>query len=144
MSSDKSRIAYEPSATGPRAMISGTRASVADIAQIYQVKLDELLIDLIAKSLPHLSHEQVGAALDHWRQNPDEIEDQIGKESELTRPSLRPGELPALLLRIRVHLPSQHTYARHAQLVKGSPVNLGDHDGLVIQFSEVARPTTTA
>jgi uncharacterized protein (DUF433 family) len=80
-------IEHKPSAYGGRAegkaMIAGTRVRVSDIARLYEIKLDEMMIQYISEALPHLTREQIREALDYWRANRAEIDREIELEEAL-------------------------------------------------------------
>jgi len=42
--------------------------------------LDELVAERIQQGLPHLTVEQIQAALDYWREHPEEIANEIAED----------------------------------------------------------------
>ncbi len=64
-------------------IIEGTRVRVNDIARLYELCLQELVIERIGKALPHLSEEQIEAAVRFWREHPDEIAQEIRDEEAI-------------------------------------------------------------
>jgi uncharacterized protein (DUF433 family) len=73
-------IVYKPGAGGKTPVIKGTRVRVSDIAVLYGMMRDEVVVERIQKSLPHLTAEQIQAAIDYWRENEAEVLDEIAQE----------------------------------------------------------------
>jgi uncharacterized protein (DUF433 family) len=60
-----------------RPVIKGTRIRVSDIAQEYQALEQETPAERIQRCFPHLDLEQIEAAIEYWRDHPEEIDADI-------------------------------------------------------------------
>jgi uncharacterized protein (DUF433 family) len=69
---------------GESAYIKGTRTRVSDILRMFDVMRDEVIIERICRALPHLTPDQVRAALEYGRGN-QAVEDEIREEESLLR-----------------------------------------------------------
>jgi uncharacterized protein (DUF433 family) len=67
---------------GESAYIGNSRIRVSHIAEIYSQMLDDVVAERIQDSLPHLTLEEVHAALAYWREHPDEIAMEIQQDRE--------------------------------------------------------------
>jgi uncharacterized protein (DUF433 family) len=67
---------------GKSAYVKGTRTRVSDIVRLYDIMKEELIIERICRALPHLTEEQVRAALDYGRYDPS-VKDEILEERAL-------------------------------------------------------------
>ena len=77
-------IGTKPGGTSPA--IAGTRIRVAIIAQICKrIGEGSHTVGDIIKMYPHLTPEQVQAAIDYWHENRSEIEEEIREEDEISR-----------------------------------------------------------
>jgi uncharacterized protein (DUF433 family) len=76
-------IEYKAGAGGKSPVIKGTRVRVSDIAVLYRIMRDEVVVERIQKSLPHLTTEQIQAAIDYWRENQDEVQDELAQERRI-------------------------------------------------------------
>lgn len=84
MDSPNAAIEYRSGASGEKtAFISGTRVRVSDIARLYTIMRETIIIERMLQALPSLSEEQVAAALAFWRENEKEIENEINQENEI-------------------------------------------------------------
>ena len=81
----KSDIVRRSGAGGTSAYIRGTRVRVSDIASLVLILRDETMEERINRALPHLTPEQIDAALAYWNSHSDEIEAQIEEEEALFR-----------------------------------------------------------
>jgi uncharacterized protein (DUF433 family) len=70
-------IEHRSSAGRSSPVIKGTRVRVAEIAQLYRLLSEEVVAERIQKALPHLTMEQIQAALAYWRNHPDEVQSEI-------------------------------------------------------------------
>ena len=68
---------------GRSAFIKGTRVRVSDIAQLEGLRNGSSAPEQICKALPHLTPEQVRAALEYWRAHPKDIQKEIEEEEAL-------------------------------------------------------------
>jgi uncharacterized protein (DUF433 family) len=67
------------------AYVGRSRVRVSDIARQYEVLLDELMTKNIQESYPHLTEEEIFAAIRYWRDHPDEISEEIERDEEIIR-----------------------------------------------------------
>ena len=68
---------------GRSAFIKGTRVRVSDIAQREGLRNGMSAPEQICRALPHLTPEQVQAALEYWRTHPEDIQKEIEEEEAL-------------------------------------------------------------
>jgi uncharacterized protein (DUF433 family) len=68
---------------GKTAFIKGTRTRVLDIARMFLIMQDELIIERICQALPHLEPGQVRAAVEWWRKHSKDIENQMMEEEKI-------------------------------------------------------------
>ena len=68
---------------GETAFLTGTRTRVSDVARLFLIERDEMVIERICKALPHLQPDQVRAALDWWRSNEEQVQAEIDLEQAL-------------------------------------------------------------
>ena len=68
---------------GGRPRIEGTRITVDHLVSYREVLLDELLTKRLLEAFPHLTEEQVVAALDYYRGHKDEIDALVEDDSAL-------------------------------------------------------------
>lgn len=78
-----------PGVVGGYPVIAGTRTPVRTIVTLY-CETYPGDIDRIVESLPHLSREQVEAALEYYRDQPDVIDEDIARQRRATFEHLRP------------------------------------------------------
>jgi uncharacterized protein (DUF433 family) len=64
---------------GKSAYITGTRVRVLDIAELHDLLSKESIDERIQRALPHLTLEQIQAALAYWREHREEITAEIAK-----------------------------------------------------------------
>ncbi len=64
-------------------IIKGTRIRVADVVRYYRLLAREMVIERIVQALPHLTPEQVRAALDYYDRHRYEIERELREEDRL-------------------------------------------------------------
>jgi uncharacterized protein (DUF433 family) len=76
-------ISIRRGAGGESAYVEGTRTRVSDIARLYKMMREEVIIERMIRSMPHLTPSQIAAALEYWRANADEIDDEIAEEDLL-------------------------------------------------------------
>jgi uncharacterized protein (DUF433 family) len=80
---ENEEIEIREGAGGKSAYVGASRVRVSDIARMYQVALDELVVERIQKGLPHLTVRQVVVAIKYWRAHKKEIEDEIAEEEAI-------------------------------------------------------------
>jgi uncharacterized protein (DUF433 family) len=56
-------IEHKAGPGGKTPVIKGTRVRVSDIARLYEILQDEVVVERIQRSLPHLTPSQIHAAL---------------------------------------------------------------------------------
>ena len=77
-------IGTKPGGTSPA--IAGTRIRVAIIAQICaRIGEGAHTVPDIIRMYPHLTSDQVQAAIDYWHDNKVQIEEEIHEEDEISR-----------------------------------------------------------
>jgi uncharacterized protein (DUF433 family) len=64
-----------------RPMIKGTRTRVSAVAQLYELLQRETPAERIRRALPYLEIEQIEAAIEYWRNHPEEIEADIERDN---------------------------------------------------------------
>jgi len=79
----KPAIEIRTGAGGETAYITDTRVRVSDIVRLYEIAREEVLVEYIQRALPHLSYEQITAALAYYRQNTTRIETELKEEDEV-------------------------------------------------------------
>lgn len=79
-SPDRDPIETRRGPGGESAFIAGTRVRVSDVAQLYGLIQEELVVERIVRSLPHLTPAQVRAAIEYWRSHEQQISDEIAEE----------------------------------------------------------------
>lgn len=80
---DKSMIEVRKSGAGfDTAYVGKSRVRVSDIARMYALAQDELIVERIHEWVPTLSKEQIHAALEYWREHPAEVQAVIDRDSE--------------------------------------------------------------
>ena len=76
-------IEHRTGAAGfPHAYVGKSRVRVANIAAMYQSMLDELVVERLLEAYPQLTGEQIAAAIQYWREHPDEIEEDLRRDEE--------------------------------------------------------------
>ena len=78
-------IEIREGAGGKSAYVGRSRIRVSDIAQQYQLALDELVIERICRGFPSLAPEQIEAAIKYWREHKEEIDTLIAEEEAILR-----------------------------------------------------------
>lgn len=78
-----------PGVAGGYPVIVGTRTPVRTIVTLY-CETYPGDIDKVVESLPHLTREQVEAALDYYRERPDVIDEDIARQRRATLAHFRP------------------------------------------------------
>ncbi len=68
---------------GKSYVIDGTRTRVANVVRYYHRCAREMTIERVVQALPHLTPEQVEAALDFYERNRDLVDEEIRREEEL-------------------------------------------------------------
>lgn len=76
-------IEVRESSAGSSAFIRGTRVRVADLVQLYLLMQQEVIVERVLRSLPHLTAEQVHDALDYWKTHKEDIEIEVQAEDAL-------------------------------------------------------------
>ncbi len=65
------------------ATIEGTRVRVKDIVAQYPQVLDEIVAERMHQGYwPHLTREQIEAAISYWRKHPEQITEEMRIEKE--------------------------------------------------------------
>jgi uncharacterized protein (DUF433 family) len=82
---DNKHIQRRPAASGETVYVGDSRVRVSEIARRYALALDEIATDRIQDALPHLTKKQIRAALEYWREHPQEIAREIAEEEEILR-----------------------------------------------------------
>jgi uncharacterized protein (DUF433 family) len=72
------------------AYVGRSRVRVSDIARQYEVLLDELMTKNIQEGYPHLTDDEILAAIRYWRAHPDEIAEEIERDQQALS-SLKPA-----------------------------------------------------
>src|SRR5688572_1462929 len=84
-------IGIKPGGTSPA--IAGTRIRVVHIVRIRQeLETDEAAVTQALAEMPHLTSEQVQAAIDYWRDNFDEIQAEISYDDKVYEGSVVAAE----------------------------------------------------
>ena len=73
-------IEHRRGAVGKSAYLGKTRVRVSDVARLYETVLMESVTGRILEAIPHLTEEQVLAALRYWKAHPEEIEAEIKRD----------------------------------------------------------------
>jgi uncharacterized protein (DUF433 family) len=68
---------------GKTAFIKGSRTCVSDIARLFQITQEELVVERICESMPYLEPAQVRAAIAWWHDHEQDVEQEIEEEREL-------------------------------------------------------------
>jgi uncharacterized protein (DUF433 family) len=76
-------IEIREGAGGKSAYVGKSRIRVADVAQMYPIILDELIVQRMQRAYPSLTADQIQAALDYWRTHKDEIDSLIAEEQAI-------------------------------------------------------------
>lgn len=76
-------IEIRKGAGGESAYIGRSRVRVSDVARMYPLMLDELIIERMSRSLPSLTEEQLAEALAYWRAHPEMIQAEIDEEEKI-------------------------------------------------------------
>ena len=77
-------IARYPGVQGGYPVIAGTRTPVRSIVELYY-DVYSFDIDEVQRSLPHLSMEQIRAALAYYDEEPDVVDEDIARQREAIR-----------------------------------------------------------
>jgi uncharacterized protein (DUF433 family) len=80
---DAAEIEIRQGAGGKSAYVGKSRIRVADIAQMYELMREEVVVERIQRSLPSLTTDQIHAALDYWRTHKEEIDSLIAEEEAI-------------------------------------------------------------
>jgi len=73
-------IARDPSICRNEPILSGTRISVANIAELHH--LQGWSLERIREEYPHLTYQQIVAALEYYEEHTHEIDDYLQSEKE--------------------------------------------------------------
>ena len=76
----KKMIERRSTTSGESAFVGRSRVRVSHIARLYDMVRDELVAERIQQGLPQLTVEQIMAALEYWREHPEEIETEIAED----------------------------------------------------------------
>lgn len=76
-------IEIRAGAGGQSAYVGKTRIRVADIARMYSLIQDEIIVSRILKAHPHLTLPQLVAAIDYWRSHQTEVEGEVKEEESI-------------------------------------------------------------
>ena len=63
MSREKARIEVREGAGGKSAFVAGTRTRVLEVARLFEIVQEELLMERMLEGMPHLSRDQISEAL---------------------------------------------------------------------------------
>jgi len=80
---DTAEIEIRQGAGGKSAFVGKSRIRVADIAQMYPIILDELIVERMQRAYPSLTVDQIYAALEYWRVHKKEIDSLIQEEQAI-------------------------------------------------------------
>jgi uncharacterized protein (DUF433 family) len=75
----------------PMAYVGKSRVRVSTIAATYQSLIDELMVDKIQEGYPTLSKEEIWAAIEYWREHPDEIAEELAEDMRIIESLKSPG-----------------------------------------------------
>jgi uncharacterized protein (DUF433 family) len=79
-------IEHRTGAAGiPMAYIGRSRVRVSVLAAMYQSLLDEIVTERFQEAFPHLTAEEITAAMQYWRDNPEEIAREIEADEQIIR-----------------------------------------------------------
>ena len=78
-------IEIRKGAGGDTAYVSGTRVRVSDVARLYRLMQEEVIVERMRRSLPSLTPAQLTSALAYWRAHEKEIEEEIQEEERLLK-----------------------------------------------------------
>ncbi len=67
-------------AGGESTFVKGTRTRVQDVVRLYMMVQEELIIEKMLESMPHLTREQVADALSYWLSHADEMAEEMRAE----------------------------------------------------------------
>jgi uncharacterized protein (DUF433 family) len=81
---------------GMAAYVGKSRVRVSDIAAKYELALQELAVKRIHQAYPHLTIEEIEAAILYWRENSKEIKRNSMRKRHSSKPCLPTSELPDL------------------------------------------------
>jgi uncharacterized protein (DUF433 family) len=70
-------------AGGESTFVKGTRVRVHDIARLFQIVQEELVVERMLEALPHLTREQIDDALSYWLSHADEIAEEMREEEQV-------------------------------------------------------------
>ena len=65
------------------AYIGRSRVRVSVLAAMYQSLLDEIVAERFQEAFPHLTTEEIAAAIQYWRDNPEEIANEIEADKQI-------------------------------------------------------------
>ncbi len=82
-------IVKTPGVLGGRARIAGTRIAVSHVVAMVK---EGLTVDEILQEYPHLTREQVEAALRYYEEHREEIDAELEEEERIWRAGLRYSE----------------------------------------------------
>ena len=85
MKKSKGDVEIRKGAGGDTAYISGTRVRISDVARLYRLMEEEVIVERMRRSLPSLSPSQLTSALAYWRAHEEEIEEEIQEEERLLK-----------------------------------------------------------
>src|SRR5437867_3255846 len=88
---EKPIIVHTEGTRGGRAIIDGTRITVSDVIEAYQAFLDHQFVQQYLAGHPHLTENQVYAALGYYRDHQEEINPILVRRRELAREH---GQIP--------------------------------------------------
>jgi len=68
---------------GESTFVSGTRTRVSDVARLFMLVQEELIIERMSEAMPHLSKDQIADALSYWLSHSDEIAEEMREEESV-------------------------------------------------------------
>ena len=75
--SKKAEIEMRADDDGEAAFIAGTAVRVSDVARLYPLMQEKIIIERMQHVLPNLTQEQIAAAIDYWRAYGTQIQTQV-------------------------------------------------------------------
>ena len=76
-------IEVRESRSGRSAYVGQTRVRVSDIARMYETLQMEFITERIREAIPHLTEDEIVAALQYWKSHRQEIDSEIERDEEV-------------------------------------------------------------